>query len=101
MENREDQIITVELYKTYYERGFFNISVDYERFFGENNEAINIKILKTGSTITGIINRTANKNGTPRIIGGVELKRYFRSCHAQGDIIHIKIVSKNSIEIHD
>ncbi len=92
-------LFRVELHKAYFTQGFFNVSVDYERYFGANGETIDIGIEGDEKKIAGIINRTANKNGTPRIMGGARLKRYLATHYRQGDILTIRILAKNRIEI--
>ncbi len=91
----------LQLYKTYYNQGFFNVTVDYDQYFGNDNEKIEMNVGKTGQIITGYINRTANVNGTPRIMGGKELKKWFQTYFDVNDIIYVRILSPVSLKLED
>src|SRR5688500_1672043 len=69
---------TLRLHKTYFARGFFNVGVEYESLFGNDGETIEIYCGSAERPIVGLINRTANSNRTPRILGGVELRQWFQ-----------------------
>jgi len=88
-------ILTVE--KTYYNSGFFNISVNYEKYFGSNDEDIEILCENNPKPIIGKINRTANKNETPRIMGSKNLKKWFKEHSQPMGKIKVEIISKNKI----
>jgi len=88
-------ILTVE--KTYYNSGFFNISVNYEKYFGSNDEDIEILCGNNPKPIIGKINRTDNPNKTPRIKGGKELKYWFKENSEVMGKIKVEIISKNKI----
>lgn len=94
-------ILEIELHQAYYGQGFFNVGVDFERHFGENGTPVLIKIQRTGASIIGEVNRTANMNATPRIMGGPKLKRYFQANYKEGDIVQFMIVSQDVIELVD
>jgi len=86
------------LHSTYRKTGFFNISVDFERFFGVDGAPINILIGNTNIQFVGKINRTANKNRTPRIMGGVDLKNWFQTLNIMKQI-KVTIINSNSIRL--
>ncbi len=56
------------LQPTYYKTGFFNVNVENEKYFGLDNETIEIYCENNSEQIVGRINRTANTNCTPRIM---------------------------------
>lgn len=66
------------LHDAYYKRGFFNAPVSVERYFGKNRTPITIYCGKEKLMVAGMINRTANTNGTPRIMGSTPLREWFQ-----------------------
>ena len=86
------------LHNTYRKTGFFNVSVDFERYFGFDGSDIDIYIGNTDSHFIGKINRTANKNKTPRIMGKVPLKRWFVTLDMMAKI-KVTIINNNSIRL--
>ena len=79
--------------------GFFNVSVDYDRYFGNDRENIDIYCGTPPQLIIGYINRSANLNDTPRIMGGADLKRWFHQNSKVNGKLHIEILSPTSIGI--
>jgi hypothetical protein len=59
------------LQDTYHRRGFFNVPVNVDKYFGRNEQSITIYCGREKLQVIGKINRTANTNGTPRIMGAV------------------------------
>lgn len=66
------------LHRTYYEQGFFNVGVRDADRFGSDGQKIEIFCGESERPIVGWINRTANTNNTPRIMGGEGLKDWFK-----------------------
>jgi hypothetical protein len=66
------------LHHTYYEQAFFNVGVRDEHLFGRNGQKIDIFCGASEQPIIGSINRTANTNNTPRIMGRKGLKDWFK-----------------------
>lgn len=90
---------TLILHKTYYERGFFNLPVDKEQYLGDDNEEIELYCPGVSRAIIGYINRTANRNHTPRIMGGKELRQVFQTQFTMNDTLHLQFLSKNAIKL--
>lgn len=90
---------TVILQPTYMKSGFFNVPVRAASAYGTDKEKIQIYCGGSRVLIAGHINRTANVNGTPRIMGGVSLRNWFMKTFDEGDVAQINVVDKNSIEI--
>ena len=67
----------VTLHTTYYHQGFFNVRVPHQHMFGGDGEPIEVYVSGEQDPIPGMINRTANTNGTPRIMGGRQLRDWF------------------------
>lgn len=91
----------ISLGKAYYNQGFFNVKQKYSNLFGDDKEQIHIQLgIDTDKIIQGSINRTANKNGTPRIMGRRELTSWIKSNFNPNDIIKVDIISSNSIRLY-
>lgn len=97
--NTINPVFELQLHKTYFEKGFFNATVEFDRFLGSNLENIHMHIGKTEETISGYINRTANKNGTARVMGGKELRGWFQSHFQEKDIVFVEILSPTSLRM--
>jgi len=77
----EDRVLSssfpLVLQPTYARTGFFNVGVEYEKLLGGDGEKIEILCGNSDKAIVGAINRRANKNRTPRIMGGAGLRMWF------------------------
>lgn len=91
--------ITLIVYKTYYSSGFFNVSVKNQKYFGGDGEEIEIFCGESSQPTIGYINRSANMNNTPRIMGGVALKRWFQENVTLMQEVLVEVLSPNSIRI--
>lgn len=88
------------LRKTYHDQGFFNVGVDFESLFANDGTPIEIRLGTNQFLVDGYINRTANSNGTPRIMGGVHLRNWFQRTFAINETVSVKVLSLTSIWIH-
>ena len=86
------------LQPTYYAKGFFNLATAQEQFIGANNDNIDIHLNNAG-TIVGYINRDANRNNAPRIMGGIALANWFHANFNLGDPVTVEIWGANTINI--
>lgn len=85
---------------TYWKRGFFNVSVSSSDEFSHDGDTLTI-VNDDGSVIlTAIINRTANKSGTPRIMGGVGLKNFFQKYYTIDQTVSYRMLSKNTLQLN-
>jgi len=87
------------LEKTYYKSGFFNVKSEFSDLFGGDGDTIEIYVYSSNEPILGYINRTANKNGSPRIMGGVELRDWFQKNLNEMDLVKVQVISPVSIHI--
>jgi ribonuclease VapC len=92
-------IFVLTLHKAYYRQGFFNVPVEFDRYFGSHNSAIEIFLGAKPEPISGVIYRTAQRNGTPRIMGHGRLRDYFQKYFNQGDEVDVEIESPQRIRI--
>jgi hypothetical protein len=88
------------LQDTYHRRGFFNVPINCDKYFGRDEQSITIYCGREKLQAIGKINRTANTNGTPRIMGAVPLREWFQKRGAMSRL-KISIVDPTTIYIHD
>lgn len=81
------------LHKTYYDKGFFNLGVSVDRFVRKDSGPAKLVLAGSSRTLTVTVNRDANQNGTPRVMGGAELRNWIQRNFEQGDTIDIVIES--------
>jgi curved DNA-binding protein CbpA len=98
-QNKNDpHIFRLTLQPTYYNKGFFNVTVEHDRFVRRSEGSIQL-ILGNSMQIDGEINRRANRNGTARIFGGAELRRWFKDHYNPLDTVNIDLSSFEHIRI--
>ncbi|PCI33523.1 MAG: hypothetical protein COB54_04280 [Alphaproteobacteria bacterium] len=90
-------IYKLMLHKTYYDKGFFNLGVDVDRFVRKGNGSIDILLGTSKEKIEGKVNRNANLNGTPRIFGGIKLRDWIWRNFQFKDIVDVIIIEPNII----
>ncbi|HVY76283.1 MAG TPA: GIY-YIG nuclease family protein [Puia sp.] len=91
----------ISLGQAYYNQGFFNVGLEYSDLIGADNEIIDIQLgANSDATIQGYINRTANRNGTPRIMGGKELRNWIQNNFKLNDTMKVDIISPIAIRLH-
>lgn len=92
----------VKLKKTYYSQGFFNVTQKYADKIGADKVLMEIQLGDNLKNITqGYINRTANSNGTPRIMGGKTLSDWIQKNYKQDDILRVDILTNVSIKLNE
>jgi hypothetical protein len=87
------------LQPTYYRTGFFNVGVSSQQFLGADGETIELFLGSVAQPILGSINRRANMNGTPRIMGGTGLRDWFHANASEMDNIAVQVLSPTSIRL--
>lgn len=87
------------LQPTYYDRGFFNVGVSDQNLIGSDGEVIEIFLGDNVVPILGSINRRANLNNTPRIMGGKPLRDWFKLNLSQMSNIFVEVLSLNAIRL--
>ncbi len=81
-------IFYLRLEKTYYGRGFFNVIREFAHLVGDEGPVT--LVLSDGSQIAGRIDRSANQNRTPRIMGRAALRNWFQGNYSPGDRVPIR-----------
>lgn len=87
--------------QVYFNQGFFNVGREHSQLLGADNSTIYIQLgANADTTILGYINRTANRNGTPRIMGGKELRNWIKNNFKLNDTMKVDIISSIEIRLH-
>lgn len=95
-------ICEVKLHKSYYGKGFFNIRKQFSRFL-VYEDRFEITVLlgeKSTNEITGVVDRTANNTGAPRVRIGKEFSLWSVSNFHLGDIMIVEFLSKTKIRLY-
>ncbi len=92
-------LFKLTLEKTYYMKGFFNVKVDFDRFVRDTEGPVELVLGKSGLKIEGKIDRSANQNGTARIMGRSKLRDWLQKSHKPGEVIDVDLCSFDSIRI--
>jgi hypothetical protein len=87
------------LQPTYYRTGFFNVGVSSQQYLGTDGETIELFLGNESRPILGVINRRANTNRTPRIMGGPALREWFHANGSVMDSIRVEVLSLTSIRL--
>ena len=89
----------LRLEDTYWSKGFFNVPVDFERFLTTNDGPLDIFLGDSVQAVVGRIDRTANKNATPRVFGNKALAAYFQQTCKRGGFVSVEIVSSAAVRV--
>lgn len=87
------------LQPTYYRTGFFNVGVADQGPIGVDGETIDIFLGADAKPISGTINRRANRNGTPRILGGAALRDWFQQIATPHRLMTVEVYSPTEIRL--
>ncbi len=87
------------LQPTYRRTGFFNVGVSSQKYLGADGAVIELFLGSAQKPVLGTINRSANANGTPRIMGGTALRDWFSVNGRELDSIAVQVISPTSIRL--
>lgn len=90
---------SVSIEASYWNDGFFNTGVSVSALFGEDKQAIDIFCGNDDDPIVGMINRSSNENGSPRIFGRRALRDWFQREIEVGQNVVIHVHSSTSIRV--
>jgi hypothetical protein len=85
------------LQKTYFKMGFFNVGVGYDRHVRKTEGPVRLRLGRGGQEVEARVDRHANRNGTPRIMGGVPLRDWFQANFKPMDIVAVDLASQDAI----
>ncbi|MFN2546088.1 MAG: hypothetical protein ABR567_01515 [Myxococcales bacterium] len=89
------------LHKTYLEQGFFNVTVDFDKYVRQSEGPVALVLLFDGreQRVDAKVNRSANQNGTARIMGGTRLRDWFLDHFDVGAKIAVDLSSQREIRL--
>jgi hypothetical protein len=88
-------IFELKLQQSYYANGFFNVTVDYDRYVRKTEGPLRLRLGRNGVEVQAKLSRHANQNGTPRISGGVPLRKWFQRYFNPMDIVAVDLSSED------
>lgn len=92
-------VFQLVLHPTYYKMGFFNIPREFDRYVRPDQGVATIALRNKSQKLEVYVNRTANRNGTARIMGGTALRQWFQSQYDESDVVPVVFVSPTKMEI--
>ena len=90
-------IFNLTLQKTYFKMGFFNVGVSHDRYVRKVEGPVRLRLGRDGAEIEGRVDRHANQNGTARVMGGAQLKRWFQANFKPMDTVAVDLSSQDVI----
>ena len=100
--NKIIKTFEVKLGITYYNQSFFNVSKKKSDYFGAHNSLIEIQLGDNYKNVIQCkINRTANNNGAPRIMGRKSLTDWIQKNYKLNDILIVNILTNGSIRLNE
>jgi hypothetical protein len=87
------------LHRTYYNQGFFNVPVDYDKFVRAEEGLVTLLLGEGEEQIEGHVDRRANQTGAARIMGRAALKRWFQANFTVGDRVNVIFKSPQVIQL--
>ncbi len=87
------------LQPTYFRSGFFNVGVTAQKHLGADGETIELFLGSSNTPVLGMINRRANTNETPRIMGGTRLRDWFQNHADEMDGVAVQVLSPTAIRL--
>ncbi|MEP5154775.1 hypothetical protein [Planktotalea sp.] len=89
----------VKLGKTYHAQGFVNIGVSASRYLpNEDRDEITIDVADFRK-LKGHFDRTTNRNRTPRVFGGTQLRDWFNLNFQMGEYLRVIFASPTEIRL--
>jgi hypothetical protein len=83
------------LRRSYYDKGFFNLGVAVDRFVRKDSGPASLALGESRTTISVRVDRGANVNGAPRIMGGASLRNWLQRNCRDGEVVVVEISSPN------
>ena len=94
----ERPVFRLNLERTYYNKGFFNVPVRYDDFVRADDGTVVI-VLGEGREVQGRVSRSANMNKTARVYGGAALRNWFQQNYAQGASVPVIFESPQRLRL--
>jgi hypothetical protein len=92
--------------KTYWPAGSINIRSEFQHYFSPHGGVVQVALIRgnqPATTVEAVINRTANLNGTPRLLFqgnfGKVYKQWKQENHLINDLVHVRITAHDCIQL--
>lgn len=90
----------ITLGPTYYNKGFLNPGVEASQYLGKDGDPIRVRFSNGAAPVVSKINRTANKTGAVRVVGGnSQIARWFQEHFREGDAVQGRVIDLHTIEL--
>ena len=86
----------LKLHKTYYDKGFFNLGVAVSRFVRKTSGPARLLLGAKQIPFEVSVNREANQNGTPRVMGGVKVRDWIQKNLQEMQTVDVEIIDPNT-----
>jgi hypothetical protein len=86
---------------TYRDQGFFNVTVEFDGYVRPDKGPVELLLVARGTEqrVEARVNRSAQNNGTARVMGGPDLRRWFQEHYRVGERVDVDIRSPECIRI--
>lgn len=82
---------------TYFNKGFLNPGIEASEFLGKDGDPVRV-VLGGDETVDAKINRTANRTGAVRVVGGnSQIARWFQARFREGDVLEGRVLDPHTI----
>lgn len=99
-EEPQPHTFTIKLGQTYYNHGFINPGVVASQHLGAHGDPVLIEFSDGTLSIQSSINRTANQNGSVRIIGNNgAIASWFQANFKLDDTVYAEVTDRNTIRL--
>jgi hypothetical protein len=88
----------LKLHKSYFDKGFFNVPVSFDRFVSPSEGQIAI-VLEEGTVLEARLDRTSNRNRTARIHGGRQLRSWLHANFKVHDELDVEFISPDVVRL--
>lgn len=89
----------LKLHKSYFDKGFFNVPVAFDRFVSHSEGRIAV-VLEEGLVVEARLDRTSNRNRTARIHGGRQLRSWLHANFKVHDELEVEFISPDVVRLH-
>lgn len=94
-------IFPLRLQETYFKRGFFNVTVEFANYVRATEGPVKLKLGQHGIEIEASVDRHANTNGTPRIMGGPRLRDWFQRHFDSMQVVCVDLTSQEMLVLSE
>lgn len=89
---------SITLGPTYFHQGFLNPGVEASQFLGKHGDPIRVLLGDASNTVVSKINRTANRTGAVRVVGGnSQIARWFQKNFREGATVQGRVLDRHTI----